>query len=67
MLEMLKGRNLINFIGIPMWLLLIYKGGLYYCIFILACSAFALGEFYSIMEKKEPSLCDGWVWLQLYS
>ena len=52
MLEMLKGRNLINFIGIPMWLLLIYKGGLYYCIFILACSAFALGEFYSIMEKK---------------
>ena len=52
MLEMLKGRNIINLIGIPMWLLLIYKGGLYYCIFILACSAFALGEFYSIMEKK---------------
>jgi len=52
MLSMLKDRNLINIFGIPLWLFLIHKGGLYYSLFILACSAFALGEFYSIMEKK---------------
>ncbi len=52
MLSMLKDRNLINIFGIPLWLFLIHKGDLYYSLFILACCAFALGEFYSIMEKK---------------
>ena len=49
---MMKGRNLINALGIPGWLFLIWKGGLYYTIFILICCVLALGEFYSIMEKK---------------
>tara|TARA_B100000214_G_scaffold240974_1_gene176441 strand:- start:117 stop:947 length:831 start_codon:yes stop_codon:yes gene_type:complete len=50
--KMMKGRNLINALGIPGWLFLIWKGGLYYTIFILICCVLALGEFYSIMEKK---------------
>ena len=50
--SMMKGRNLINLFGIPVWLFLIYKGHLYYTIFILICCVIALGEFYSIMEKK---------------
>jgi len=49
---MFKGRNFINALGIPGWLFLIWKGDLYYSVFILVCIAFALGEFYSIMEKK---------------
>ena len=51
-MSMFKGRNLINALGIPGWLFLIWKGDLYYSVFILVCIAFALGEFYSIMEKK---------------
>ena len=50
--KMMRGRNLINALGIPGWLFLIWKGGLYYTIFILICCVLALGEFYSIMEKK---------------
>ncbi len=50
--KMMKGRNLINALGIPGWLFLIWKGELYYTIFILICCVLALGEFYSIMEKK---------------
>ncbi len=50
--KIMKGRNLINALGIPGWLFLIWKGGLYYTIFILICCVLALGEFYSIMEKK---------------
>ena len=50
--KMMKGRNLINALGIPGWLFFIWKGGLYYTIFILICCVLALGEFYSIMEKK---------------
>ena len=50
--KMMKGRNLFNALGIPGWLFLIWKGGLYYTIFILICCVLALGEFYSIMEKK---------------
>ncbi len=49
---MMKGRNLVNAIGIPAWLFLIWKGGLYYSIFILICSVIALGEFYRLMENK---------------
>ena len=49
---MMKGRNLVNALGIPCWLFLIWKGGLYYTIFMLICCVLALGEFYSIMEKK---------------
>ena len=51
-MSMFKGRNLINALGIPGWLFLIWKGDLYYSVFILVCIAFALGEFYTIMEKK---------------
>ena len=51
-MSMFKGRNLINALGIPGWLFLIWKGDIYYSVFILVCIAFALGEFYSIMEKK---------------
>ena len=51
--KMMKGRNLINALGIPGWLFLIWNGGLYYTIFILICCVLALGEFYSIMEKKD--------------
>ena len=50
--QMMKGRNLVNAIGIPCWLFLIWKGGLYYTIFMLVSCVLALGEFYSIMEKK---------------
>lgn len=49
---MMKGRNLINAIGIPVWLFLIWKGGLFYSIFIFICSVIALGEFYGLMENK---------------
>ena len=51
-IKMMKGRNLINALGIPGWLFLIWKGELYYTIFIFICCVLALGEFYSIMEKK---------------
>lgn len=51
-MSMFKGRNLINALGIPGWLLLIWKGDIYYSIFILICVVFALGEFYSLTEKK---------------
>ena len=51
-MSLFKGRNLINALGIPGWLFLIWKGHLYYSFFILICIVFALGEFYTIMEKK---------------
>ena len=50
--EMMKGRNLVNALGIPAWLFLIYRGDLYYSIFMLICIGIALGEFYSLMERK---------------
>jgi phosphatidate cytidylyltransferase len=50
--KMMKGRNLVNALGIPGWLFLIYKGDLFYSIFMLVCIGIALGEFYSLMEKK---------------
>ena len=49
---MMKGRNLINAIGIPLLLLIIMQGGIYFSIFILTASVVALGEFYTIMENK---------------
>lgn len=49
---MMKGRNLINAIGIPLLILIILKGGMFYSLFILICSVVALGEFYTIMENK---------------
>ena len=63
---MMKGRNLINAVGIPAWLFLIWKGGLFYSIFILICTVIALGEFYRLMEQKEPAHYDGWEWPPLY-
>ena len=49
---MMKGRNLVILIGIPTWLFLIWKGDIYYTLFILICMVLALGEFYTLMEKK---------------
>ena len=49
---MMKGRNLINAVGIPAWLFLIWKGGLFYSIFIFICTVIALGEFYRLTEHK---------------
>ncbi len=48
----MKGRNIVNLIGIPAWLLMIWLGDLYYSIFILLSMSLALGEFYSIAEMK---------------
>ena len=50
--SMMQGRNLINLFGIPAWLFLIWKGDLYYTIFILFAMVLALGEYYYLMEKK---------------
>ena len=49
---MFKGRNLVNAIGIPGWLLLIWVGGAYYSAFILITMLIAMGEFYAMAEKK---------------
>ena len=49
---MFKDRNLINAIGIPAWIFLIIKGGIFYSIIILICMVIALGEFYNLQEKK---------------
>ena len=49
---MMKGRNLVILLGIPTWLFLIWKGDIYYALFILLCMVLALGEFYTLMEKK---------------
>ena len=50
--SMMKGRNLINLIGIPCWLFLIWKGDIFYALFILIAMVIALGEYYYMMEKK---------------
>ena len=52
MFKLLKGRNLINFLGIPLWIFLILKGDLFYAAFILVASILGLGEFYNITIKK---------------
>jgi len=51
-MSIMKGRNIVNLIGIPGWLLMIWLGGLYYSIFILLSMSLALGEYYSMAEKK---------------
>ncbi len=51
-MSMFKGRNLINALGIPGWLYLLWKGDLYYRLLILVCISLVFGEFYTIMEKK---------------
>lgn len=50
--EIMKERNLVNAIGIPLWLFLIYQGDIYYSIFMLICIELALSEFYTLTEKK---------------
>ena len=52
MFKLLKGRNLINFLGIPLWIFLILKGDLFYAAFILVASILGLGEFYNMTIKK---------------
>ena len=49
---MMKGRNLINAIGIPTLIFIIWKGEYFFSVFILVSCVIALGEFYSIMEKN---------------
>ena len=49
---MMKGRNLVNALGIPTWLFLIYKGELFYLIFMFIIMNLALSEFYLLTEKK---------------
>ena len=51
-MNMFKGRNLINGLGIPIWLFLIWKGDIYYASFILVVSILGLGEFYNICSLK---------------
>lgn len=49
---MMKGRNFVNALGIPGWLLLIWVGGVYYSAFILIAMLIAISEFYTMAEKK---------------
>ncbi|MEC9376805.1 MAG: phosphatidate cytidylyltransferase [Candidatus Neomarinimicrobiota bacterium] len=49
---MMKGRNLVNLIGIPGWLFLIWLGGVYYSIFILVVMGLAIGEYYNLADIK---------------
>ena len=52
LLSLIKDRILIYALGIPAWLYLIFKGEIYFTMFILICTVLALGEFYSITEKN---------------
>jgi len=52
LLSLIKDRILIYALGIPTWLFLIWKGEIYFTVFILICTVLALGEFYSITEKN---------------
>ena len=52
LLSLIKDRILIYALGIPAWLFLIWKGEIYFTVFILICTVLALGEFYSITEKN---------------
>jgi len=52
LLSLIKDRILIYALGIPAWLFLIWKGELYFTMFILICTVLALGEFYSITEQN---------------
>ena len=52
MKKLLSGRNLVNAIGVPGWLFLIWKGDIFYAAFILIVVVLALGEFYNLSIKK---------------
>jgi hypothetical protein len=52
MKKLLSGRNLVNAIGVPSWLFLIWKGDIFYATFILIVVVLALGEFYNLSIKK---------------
>lgn len=51
-MSMMKGRNIVVLVGGPLFISLILKGGVYFAVSIVVISAFALGEFYSILERK---------------
>ena len=50
--KLMNGRKLVNALGIPGWLLLIWKGEIFYAAFILVVVVLALGEFYNLTMKK---------------
>jgi len=51
-MNLMKGRNLIIFIGIPGWLFLIWLGGYYYTFFILSVIILGLHEYYKLAKIK---------------
>ena len=50
--KLMDGRKLVNALGIPGWLFLIWKGEIFYAAFILVVVVLALGEFYNLTMKK---------------
>ena len=50
--KLMDGRKLVNVLGIPGWLFLIWKGEIFYAIFILVVVVLGLGEFYNLTMKK---------------
>lgn len=48
-------RILVGIIGIPLFIFLIYKGGVYFLILSLILSSIALWEFYSMFKKEKYS------------
>ena len=50
--KLMDGRKLVNVLGIPSWLFLIWKGEIFYAVFILVVVVLALGEFYNLTMKK---------------
>lgn len=46
-------RILVGIIGIPLFIFLIYKGGIYFLILSLVLSGIALWEFYSMFRKEK--------------
>ena len=50
--KLMDGRKLVNALGIPGWLFLIWKGEIFYAAFILVVVVLGLGEFYNLTMKK---------------
>ncbi len=50
--NLMNGRKLVNAVGIPGWLFLIWKGEIFYAAFILIVVVLGLGEFYNLTMKK---------------
>ena len=50
--DLMNGRKLVNAVGIPGWLFLIWKGEIFYAAFILIVVVLGLGEFYNLTMKK---------------